>query len=742
MHPLSKKNITPVLSDMRVKTRPATLLVSKEYASHSKKKASVVERAPEAPLSLDAFLNQVEKNTPPSVFAEKKRERKKNSSHRAAAPSFFSRPVLLGALSALLFAGGIWGATGMTSLRGEVLGESSIGFASALKGVEHLSSAEFDDSRSSFREAYASFSEARNTLGFFGNEVAKITRFFPGLSLMASGQGALEGAEHLALAGEAISDMLALVPLEEQGAENLLKKDVSLLSLSREAEIFSAKAGREIALAEESFARVDEKDVPEENRATFVSLREKLPVMKGVLAGVTENGAIIRDLLGENGPRLYLFLFQNNHELRPTGGFIGSYGLLEVSHGEVRKFFIDGIFNPDGQLKEDIVPPEPIQKVSVGWSLHDSNWWPDFPTSAEKAMYFYEKTGGPTVDGVITLTPSVIEELLAVSGPIDLPEYGVTIDKDNFMEVVQEEVEVKYDKELNALKKILSDLSPLLLNALFQSKGIDSMARVLSSLSKGLSERQILLYSRNPEVEKLIDRAGWSGRLLETPKDYASVVHTNLNGYKTDGVIKESIEHKASIQADGSVIDTLRITRTHGGGDTPYEWWNKVNSDYMRVYVPEGSELLSAKGHTYEFPKPPVDYDALGFTRDKDVERSEAGVTIDASGTRVSRESGKTVFGNWVYVSPGESVTVEYVYKLPFSVLPQSNEPSSYSLLFQKQSGSPGSELTHTLSFPKSYSSIWSADGMMSSSNEHRWKTSLRTDAFFGSVFLREIYDL
>lgn len=737
MLPSSKKNITPVLSDMRAKAGPSALPSTENSVISPKRKTPLSGTGIETPLSLDAFLDQVERNTPRSAFAE----RKKNPSPSSAS-SFFSKPVLLGALSAIFLAGGMWGATRISALQGEVLGESSAGFASALEGVDHLSSAEFGRSRSSFSEAYSSFSEARNTLGFFGNEVAKATRFFPGLSSMASGQGALEGAEHLALAGEAISGMLALVPLEGKGTEPLAEKNVSLLSLSREMEALSMKAGREIALAEESFARVDEKDVPEDKRETFLSLREKLPALKNVLAGITENGAIIRDLLGENGPRLYLFLFQNNHELRPTGGFIGSYGLLEISHGEVRKFFIDGIFNPDGQLKEDIVPPAPIQKVSVGWSLHDSNWWADFPTSAEKAVYFYEKTGGPTVDGVITLTPSVIEELLAVSGPIALPEYGVTIDKDNFMEVVQEEVEVKYDKELNAPKKILSDMAPLLLDALFQSKGIDSMARILASLSKGLSERQILLYSRNVEVEKLIDRAGWSGRLLETPKDYASVVHTNLNGYKTDGIITESIDHKASIQADGSVIDTLRITRRHDGGDTPYEWWNKVNSDYMRVYVPEGSKLLSAKGHTYEFPKPPVDYEALGFVRDKDVERSEEGVVIDPSGTRVSSESGKTVFGNWVYVSPGETVTVEYVYRLPFSVSPQAAAPSSYSLLFQKQAGSAGSELTHTLSFPKSYSSIWNADGMIASSSEHRWKAVLRTDAFFGSVFLRDAPDL
>lgn len=647
------------------------------------------------------------------------------------------RPFVFASILTLFLALGLFGAHRIFSIRGEVLGESSDGLVAAMRGVEHLSSARFSESAADFSSAYRSFSNATDAIGFLGNELAKASRFLPGLSRISSGQGALEGARHLAAAGEAMSGMLALLPVPEPGTQDRKVADVPLLSLASEAEAFAAVASRELALAEESFSRVAEEDIPEDKRGTFTLLRDKLPLLRAAVAGFEENGHLIRDLLGENGPRLYLLLFQNNHELRPTGGFIGSYGLLEVTHGHVRKFFIDGIFNPDGQFKEDIIPPQPVQKVSAGWSLHDSNWWPDFPTSAEKAIAFYEKTGGPTVDGVVTLTPSVIESLLRVTGPIPLPEYAVTIDADNFMEAVQEEVEVTYDRERNEPKKILADLAPLLLERLFQMKGADSALGVVNGLSKGLSERHILLYSRNDEVERLIDAAGWSGRLLPTSGDYASVVHTNLNGYKTDGVIEESIEHAAAIQADGSVLDTIRITRKHTGGNTPYEWWNRVNSDYMRVYVPQGAELLSARGHTYEFPKAPIDYDALGFRTDPDVEREERETVIHDSGTRISVEAGKTVFGNWVYVSPGESVTVEYVYRLPFSVDPQGSDPASYSLLFQKQSGSVGSELRHTLSFPERYAPIWDSGDAVVGPNGRSFAKRLTTDAFFGTVFIK-----
>lgn len=729
------------MSDVRRRTPGPIVPARGESASAPAFSPRPFTTGAEPILSLDEFLARAERQPDMNVILAGDGL----TEHAAPPPPHVSpapaegirhvRPLMFASILMLFLGLGVLGAERISSIRGEVLGESSDGLAAAMRAVEHLSSARFADSAADFSAAHRSFANATDAIGFIGNELAKASRFLPGLSKISSGQGALEGARHLAAAGEAMSGMLALLPEPGATGAGLAGADTSFLSLATDAEEFAKTASRELALAEESFSRVDEADIPEDKREAFALLRSNLPTVRTAVAGFGENGRLVRDLLGENGPRLYLFLFQNNHELRPTGGFIGSYGLLEVTHGHVRKFFIDGIFNPDGQFKEDIIPPAPIRKVSAGWSLHDSNWWPDFPTSAEKAIVFYEKTGGPTVDGVVTLTPSAIEDLLRLTGPIELPEYGVSIDADNFMEAVQEEVEVKYDKELNQPKKILSDLAPLLLERLFQTKSADSVLAIVGGLSKGLSERQILLYSRNAEVERLIDKAGWSGRLLGTSGDYASVVHTNLNGYKTDGVIDESIEHKAAIQADGSVLDTIRITRKHRGGNTPYEWWNKVNSDYMRVYVPEGSELLSAKGHTYEFPKAPIDYDALGFRPDPDVEREERETTIHETGTRISVESGKTVFGNWVYVSPGESVTVEYVYRLPFVVDPREDEPASYSLLFQKQSGSVGSGLRHTLSFPESYTPIWDSGDAVSGETERSFEKRLTTDVFFGTVF-------
>ena len=623
-------------------------------------------------------------------------------------------------------------------LKMRVMAQGESGYGDLTLALESLKKEDYAGSLRHFTAAEKSFAEAKNDITFWGETLSDLTRFVPGLSKVASGKYALSAGEHFARAGVPLS-LMAKEAAESKSAYTQGEK-TSLLELLRRLDTPLAEAGRELEKAQTDLEKIDIAHLPEDKRERFLQVKQNVPVLIGLMKSFERNEKLWEELLGGNGPRKYLFLLQNNHELRPTGGFIGSYALLDVNEGVVRRFFVDGIFNPDGQLRENIIPPKPIQKVSAAWSLHDSNWFPDFPTSAEKAIFFYEKTGGPTVDGVITLTPTVMQKLLAVTGPIELPQYGLTVDAENFMPVIQEQVEVKYDKEENQPKKILGDLCFALIEKVFASQERSALYQVAEGLVSGLNEKQMLLYMRHPQTQALIDEAGWSGRMLPASKDYLSVVHTNINGYKTDGVIEETIKHRAEIQSDGSIIDTVTINRAHRGGNTPYDWWNRVNADYLRVYVPEGSELLSAKGTTWEFPEAPLDYARLGFKSDSDIVREEEGIRLDEkSGTRISEESGKTVFGAWVYVSPQESVTVEYRYRLPFrldlSEL-RKGKVDSYTALYQKQSGTLGSRLEAEVAYPEGFQPIWQTGGnLVPYERILSLHDTLLTDKFLGAVF-------
>jgi len=629
-------------------------------------------------------------------------------------------------------------------VKDDVLSNSLAAYQNLLSAQQSLGEANWQEAAQNFSSAQAGFEQAEGEIKKLGQLTLNILEKLPGGQLVFSGEHLVKVGQNLARAGQSmalaingfsLSNLFSLVD-----SANLAESDVSaggnsLTDLLGDSQNSLNVALVGIKLAREELEQVKVESLPVNLQEGVNSLNKKMPLIEKTLEQLAGYSAALLNILGQDNPRQYLLIFQNNSEMRATGGFIGTYGLLTLDRGAIKDIFVEGIFNIDGQLREKIIPPRPIQKISTAWSMHDANWFADFPTSAGKVAWFYEKTGGPTVDGIISLTPTVIERLLGLTGPMAMPEYEVVLTADNFVELVQYEVEIDYDKELNQPKKILADFVPQFIQGLNQLS--DSQRKeALAIIFNALEEKHLLTYFKDASLEKLAVDEGWAGQLLTTEKDYLSVVSSNINGYKTDRVIQESIEHQAEIQEDGSIVDTLTITRRHQGGSAQYDWWNRVNAKYLRVYLPQGSQLISAVGQSLEIYQPPIDYQKQGFKKDSLVDSIENKMTIDQkTGTHIFEENGKTVFGNWLYVSPGQTVTLTYQYKLPFKInLNKSND--SYSLLAQKQSGSLGSQFSHQLKFPADWSLSWQyPDQASRSANTWQFKTDLSLDRFLGVTF-------
>ena len=387
---------------------------------------------------------------------------------------------------------------------------------------------------------------------------------------------------------------------------------------------------------------------------------------------------------GYYNPRYYLLLFQNNSEMRPTGGFIGSYALIKVDQGNVEIKKVEGIFNISGQQRLHVIPPEPIQKISTSWQLHDANWFFDFPTSAKAIAWLYEKSEGPTVDGIIAITPELLSTLLTLTGPIPLEQFQNTLSAQNFIDLLQYEVELNYkERGLKDPKEIVAYATPLVLERITRLP----RETLFSTLLESIEKKEILLYFARPEEEAFMEYLGWGGAITHHEGDYLAIVNSNINGFKTDRMIIQQVKHQSEILSDGSIKDTVVITREHKGGKSEYDWYNRVNADFLRVYVPKGSLLLEARGHTLEFTDPPIDYQASRYKEYPALKKiAESKVIEEKTGTRIVEENGKTVFGNWVYVSPGERVELTYQYLLPFKIERQ-NGVASLFLTVQKQPG-------------------------------------------------------
>lgn len=623
----------------------------------------------------------------------------------------------------------------------QVLGQQAIGHLEQAK--IDLQQKNFNSANANFDNALDSFSDAQSQIEILGGDMLDIFSGLPVLSKISSGKNVVYAGNELTRSTKELAMIIELLSssANNSGGESQ-RAETSLIDIFLTLSGHVEKAKINLDNAQRYIEKVKIEDLPAEYQERFRKIKKALPITISLMDSFEQHSAIFLELLGHNGPRKYLLVFQNNQEMRATGGFIGSYGILHISNGEVKKMMIDGIFNPDGQFKDDIVPPRPLQKITAGWSTHDANWFPHFPKTAQKLSSFYEKTGGPTVDGIMTMTPTVMEKMLSVTGPIEMEEFGVVVDSENFIRTTQYEVEIDYDKEENNPKKFLADLAPKIFERLFGISDPKDASKVIAVLVDALEEKHILLHSFEEEVQDVISERGWSGEILSTNNDFLMVVNSNINGFKTDGVIEETISHNAQVMEDGSIVDTVKIKRVHNGGDGGYEWWNKVNSNYMRVYVPKGSELLSVDGHTREMVEAPLDYEKLEFKRDPDVMDEETGMVIDEeTGTRIYEEENKTVFANWVYVSPKETVEIEYVYRLPFGIDLEKNagHMDTYSILFQKQAGSIGSNLHFEISTNGNEKVLWKyPDELNVDDQDASFETKLTKDNFIGVVLQRK----
>ena len=230
---------------------------------------------------------------------------------------------------------------------------------------------------------------------------------------------------------------------------------------------------------------------------------------------------MIPKIAGYPESKTYLFLLENNTELRPTGGFIGTYGTLKVKDGEIEDFVTDNIYNLDVPAESflNIDPPEPLKKYlkSERWFLRDSNWSPDFPATAEKALWFYEQERGPVknFDGVIAVTPTFIESLIELTG--ELTVQGITFNKENFVDTLQYQVEQGYYRQGisdSERKEIIGQLSAMLLDrllALPQSKWDDFW----TTFTNDIEHKQILIYLRDPVAQATVSQENWGGEVTD-----------------------------------------------------------------------------------------------------------------------------------------------------------------------------------------------------------------------------------
>jgi len=405
-------------------------------------------------------------------------------------------------------------------------------------------------------------------------------------------------------------------------------------------------------------------------------LKEEIPQVKELILEAQKTLEFLPWLLGKDGKRTYLVLFQNSAELRPTGGFIGSFAFLTFEKGRFVDFEIQDVYWADGQLKGHVEPPPELKKYlgEAGWHLRDANWDPDFPASARKIQWFLEKETGRRVDGVVGINLFVAQRLLEALGEIDLSDYNEKINADNFFERAQYHSEIGFFPGSTQKQDFLGAVARILFERIKAAQGKTKL-EIGKSIYQSLKTKDILVYLNSSQAMDMVFDLGWDGsiRNIKCPAfvslsadgqtndekcltDYLFIVEANVGVNKANYFVERVLNEEMRIESDGRIRKSLKISYQNKSPSAHFPAGDYKN--YLRLLVPQGSELGKIFIDSQELDKEKVE---------------------------TSSVSGKTSFGFLVNVPVGERREVEVNWFLPEKIEPVENV--RYLYFVQKQSG-------------------------------------------------------
>lgn len=507
------------------------------------------------------------------------------------------------------------------------------------------------------------------------------------------------------------------------GVENLI---ISLRSVTGEisdspksyfdlARSYLTSADEDLSKADALINNPDFKsNLPKILKPRIDSLSEKLTSYSNLVKKGRSLSLLLPEAVALQGSKNYLVILQNNNELRPTGGFIGSFAKVSFEAGKLKKLEVNDTYAIDGQLKIHVEPPKEIKDdlSQKDYFLRDANWEPDFPTSARQVEWFYAKETGERVAGVVALDISAMEELLSVLGPLDLTDYNEQIRADNLFEKSISHAEVNFFPGTQAKKSFLTALTTTLFNKLFFLPH-QNWSGIVTSLGKSLASKHMSIYLDDPFLFSYVISQNW-GAVLPRPAtskteglavDFLAPVEANLGANKANYYLDRNYNLETVIGKDGEVSQRLRIAYTNRSPSEAFPAGKYKNR--MRVYLPINTKLNRVLWGESEITK-----DVKSFS-----------------------DYGRSGFSFLLQLAPKEQKTLVLDYQTP-TKLDFIDKKAAYRLDIVKQAGTLKDPFNWRVTYPINVR-ISSNQAQKISPQEYSIQTDLSEDRTFQLEFTR-----
>lgn len=604
------------------------------------------------------------------------------------------------------------------------------GYSSFVEGGKDAMQANFGGAVQYFEAASHAFKEAKSKVWFLGNNGVISSKESLGdsaYSILESGDHISSAASYFAQGVSGLQEIPVLFLENNTNSEKKLpSKPVSITEKLKSSLTLINKALLEVEKAKDKLKKAGPEFLPSSFGEQFTVLSGQLDELVVILNDIQKRIPAILNMLGDRYPHRYLVLLQNNTEARPTGGFIGSYLIVDVNDGYITNVDFHDIYDSDGQLHDYIPAPAELSLFTDNWRMRDSNYSPHFPLSAEKAAWFLEKEEGPGVDSVIAVNQSILEDLLALTGPLDVEGLKAPLTSENYNTVLTYVIESKLEGEENP-KDVLNRVIPALQSKIY---GKASFKNLFVLIQNEIQKKNILGWSKDEKVQNFFNEVGMSSEMKKdtNSQDYFSLVTVNIGGNKSDMYIDSEILHETVITKSGEVNDVVTYKRKHTWNpNILLEWKDQLeafgftdisegvqnilgrgdNRSIVKLYLPAGTELVDVKG---------VEKDAVTVGYDPEVN--------------------KTYMYFISEVAPQNEHEIILTYRLPFDL--DLSVADEYRLNVQKQPG-----YIHSTAFKKRIISQpnvqnyrnYPEEIVYKSGEALEFETTLTNDLHFGSLW-------
>lgn len=436
---------------------------------------------------------------------------------------------------------------------------------------------------------------------------------------------------------------------------------------------------------------------------SFDQIKKQLLELADNLQKTKKIISYFQGILTEKNPKKYVIFFANNMELRPGGGFLGSFGVFEIGDYNIGNIKIYDVYDADGQLTVHLDPPKPIAKyLNVPhWFFRDSNFSPDFFTNYQKALFFLEKEMKMTdFSGGILLTTTAVENILYAFNDLYLPDFKEYVNAKNFYLKTQFYTEKNFFPGSIQKKVFLSSLIRQLQNN-FNTVNVKTL---FSQIKKSLDEKQAVVFFEDQNFQALFDLSFWSGRVIDSKctlsedciTDYVFPYDANVGANKANFFINRFINLKVNIDSQGKITHLLSLQYKN---ESPAEIFpTGYYRNYFQILLPLNSTLdqITKDGVLVEDVDQIDDqYKLIGFLFE---------------------------------LAPGKTVEIKVNYQLN---KPLKKGRNIYQLIVQKQIGAKNSDLILEYRLNKNISILNQNFSPIVKDNQIVYNTSLSTDKIF-----------